>query len=219
MRVARGWWRTVVAAVATLTLVGWTAAAPTAVRPQPPDAAHVRRLIETGRYAEAEIEAADLHALDASADTGDLLVKALILNGRGAEPRTRELADAAVRVRRAANPVPAAALAASLANLGEVVLQAGDYSAAVRIFREALQLVAASAPAARAVILDDLAQALTELVATDAAAFDQASQFVDQALEIWKGTGSTTGVARALHTRGLLRQRKGDYDNARPDLE
>ncbi len=72
--------------------------------------ARVRAWMEAGRYADAESEAARLVELSSStatrdvlqSDALDLLVEALTLNGKGAQPQTLQLADRAVRAREAA---------------------------------------------------------------------------------------------------------------------
>src|SRR5262245_44659325 len=79
------------------------------VQPAATTAADVRRLIQAGRYDEAEscaralYEAAaheDARAL-ATADAADLLVQSLLLNGKGAQATTRSLAESALRDKEA----------------------------------------------------------------------------------------------------------------------
>src|SRR5262245_14698182 len=107
----------------------------------------IRSLIDRGRYVEAEAEAERLFSTAGTTDdehldprTGDALVEALTSNGRGAEPRTRELAERVIRARVVQFGADDFSLARSFRNLGDVLLQAGEYAAAVARFEQALHL-------------------------------------------------------------------------------
>lgn len=186
----------------------------------------VRSLIEMGRYVEAEAEAERLlTAVSESAEPEelegpaiDLLVEALLRNGRGAEPRTRELAELGVQARTSRLGSGQSSLAASVRNLGDVLFQAGDYETATQRHREALALIERSPAATGADVaefLDHLARTLAET-----GQHDEALRLADRAL-VLKEERDAAGVAiaRTLQVRGFLYQLMGDYVRARPDLE
>lgn len=102
----------------------------------------VERLVEEGRYVDAERLAR--RTLDGEANAGDrssalhLWLEARILNGHGAEPSTRQAAEAAVAAaERAKSSGPERA--AALANLAEVELATGNAARSALLFREALR--------------------------------------------------------------------------------
>src|SRR5262245_53195396 len=72
------------------------------------------------------------------AAANDSLVAALLRNGKGPQPSTRELAQRVLQVKEAALGSEAADLAPSLRNLGNVGLSAGDYQPAIPLFQRAL---------------------------------------------------------------------------------
>src|SRR5262245_59096555 len=87
----------------------------------------VRTAVDSGRYADAETQAERLvstlqrvHAEACEvAQAIDLLVEALLLNGKGVQPRTRELAEQVIQIRQAGAGADDPALASSLRNLGD----------------------------------------------------------------------------------------------------
>src|SRR4029077_9407183 len=99
----------------------------------------IRSLIDEGRYAEAEAEAERftaalettqaLESLDL-AQGMDLLVEALVRNGKGAERRTLEFAERVIAQTEARAGPMDLALVVSLRNLGDVLVQAGHYQRA-----------------------------------------------------------------------------------------
>src|SRR5204862_2811173 len=106
-----------------------------------------RLAIAQGRYADAEVISQSLSSateLQSASSEGlaarDLLVEALVLNGRGQEPTTRALAEEVVKARRSISGSTAETLGNSVRNLGDVLFQAADYRQAVLRFREALFL-------------------------------------------------------------------------------
>lgn len=193
------------------------------VRPQA-----VRALLAQGRYAEAEATAEHVFpvaadgSFDASTDpgVGDLLVEALIRNGRGAETRTRAIAENIVRVKASRIGAAHASLAPSIRNLAEALLESAEYVAALARFREALALREQSPDAARADIADDL-DYLTKAL-TQAGEPDQALVTSTRALEIRNAAGSGQGdlaFARTLRLRGVVMQRKARSADARASFE
>jgi CHAT domain-containing protein/tetratricopeptide (TPR) repeat protein len=188
--------------------------------------ATVAALIEAGHYAEAEEQAESLYRQAGSGPdslpAAATLVAALVRNGRGAEPGTRELAESAVRARAAASPAQPQLLATALDVLAEVLFQAGDYLLAVSKFREALAVREKAGDTASpdlATNLEHLAQALTDVLVADAAAADEGLRLINRALAIRERSGTPAAIARARRIRGLAWQNSGDYVRARADLE
>jgi CHAT domain-containing protein/tetratricopeptide (TPR) repeat protein len=188
----------------------------------------VRSLIDQGRFAEAEAEARrhvpiaqegaiDLALLDL--DACDLLVEAMVRNGRGAEPRTREIAEQVVSARAARLGPQHPSLATSLRNLGDVLFQAGEYQPATKRFQDALAIRERSSPAAASELADDLDHLVRALTETDR--YDEAVTQSNRALAIRKqdARASAVPLARTLHARGLLDQKRANYQRARADLE
>src|SRR5437867_956971 len=112
----------------------------------------VRSLLREGRYDAAETSAdvvltaaRDRYGGDSieAADAGDLLVEARWHNGRWTSD-TRALAERIVRTRESHLGQHDRKLAASIRNLGEVLLRSGDSPGAVVQFERALALLRAS---------------------------------------------------------------------------
>ncbi len=108
-----------------------------------------RRLIEAGRFADAEVVARGLFARTESAlgadalpaaEVLDLLVESLWRGGRSKESETRRLAERAVSVKAAHLGADDLAVAASLNNLGIVCSDGGDYPAALSAYERALAI-------------------------------------------------------------------------------
>src|SRR5688572_29002667 len=148
--------------------------------------AAIRALIDEGRFADAEAEARRLfpafskERIEAPFDVraGDLLVAALVRNGRGAEPRTRELAEEIVRAKQSDDP----SLPTSLRNLGDVLFQAGEYQLATARFRESVAIrerPPGAQPSDVADVLDRLVRALTE-----SDHYDEASALAKRAMAL-----------------------------------
>src|SRR5262249_45585778 len=96
-------------AVATFTAIGGSRVARAQLADEPIWLETLKSLLEAGRYSDAETEAERLYRESPATNedqhlAGDLLVEALTRNGRGAEPRTLELAEGMVRVRSASDP-------------------------------------------------------------------------------------------------------------------
>ncbi len=211
-------------------VVGLVATASGLATGQRPDAdpniEAVRSLIEVGRYGEAEAQAARL--FDAQRATAgdelvdlrpaDLLVEALTRNGRGAEPRTREIAERVIQVRIGRFDPEDPSLVPTLRNLGEVLFQAGEYRLAVVRFEEALRISERNGANTSEVAecLDNLARALMRIERSD-----EARLFVDRALAIKQQIygWDDVAIARTLEIRSMIWQRKGEFSRSRSDLE
>ena len=190
------------------------------------DPATVLALIEAGHYAEANEQAERLYRQAGSGSDSlpvtETLVAALVRNGRGAEPGTRELAESVVRARAAASPAQAQLLATALGALADVLFEAGDYRLAVSKFREALAVREKAGDTTSpelATNLEHLAQALTDVLVADTSAADEGLRLINRALAIREASGTPVAIARARRIRGLLWQSSGNYVRARADLE
>jgi CHAT domain-containing protein/tetratricopeptide (TPR) repeat protein len=175
----------------------------------------LRAWTEAGRYVEAEAEAQRLFEQDAS--TSGLLVDALLRNGRGAESRTRQLAEQTV-ASDAASAVGDVSMARNLRQLGDVLLEAGDYQRATARLRESLELLERrqGAELETGEALRSLARALVET-----GRYDEALPLCDRSVSIFETLGPTTRIdlGQALQVRAYLRQQKGEYPLARADIE
>jgi len=186
--------------------------------------AAVASLVETGRYEAAEALAQ--RSFSAAGGTpeagaaGATLVEAFVANGRGSEPRVRELTERLVRELRLSSST-SGQLATALRNLGDVWHQSGDYSRAIDALKEGLGIRERTAPGSPEVAedLDHLAQALSDGLATDAAEYDTGVKLADRAVDTRRAMNDRTALARSLRIRGVLRKRAGDYARARTDLQ
>jgi CHAT domain-containing protein/tetratricopeptide (TPR) repeat protein len=187
----------------------------------------VRALIEEGRFADAEaaalrlVPAFDENTIKTSADTDvcDVLVEALLRNGRGAEVRTRQIAEQVVHARATQFKTDAGAIATSLRNLGDVLFESGEYQLATSLFTHALaarEQTPGGEPGDIAEDLDHLVRALTEIDR-----YDDALRLSDRALALREQFPSSAGVslARTLQVRGVLEKRRGNYQKSHVDLE
>ena len=130
-------------------------------------------MLDDGRYQEGEAEAQSAYSIfeegnvEPSADPSlaDLLVEALVRNGRGAETRTREVAERVIRDKTSRFGSTHPVLATSLRNLGDVLFESGDYGSAVTSFRDVVarrEGMRDAQASDRADDLDHLTRALTE---------------------------------------------------------
>jgi CHAT domain-containing protein/Tfp pilus assembly protein PilF len=187
----------------------------------------VRALIEEGRFAEAEaaalkvVRSVDETTIKTPADAlaGDLLVEALVRNGRGAEARTRQIAEHIAHARATKLGPDDPSIATSLRNLGDVLFDAGEYQLATTRFTEALAARERAREAEPSDIADDLDHLVRALTETNR--YDDASRLSDRALDLREQTPNSldVGVARTLQVRGLLEQKRGNYQRAHADLE
>lgn len=188
----------------------------------------IRFLIDEGRYAEAEAEAERFTAalemtqgresLDL-AQGMDLLVEALVRNGKGAERRTLEFAERVIAQKEARAGPTDLALAGSLRNLGDVLVQAGDYQLAKVAYERAHTIREQRFGENNGDVADDLDGLAHLLTLTEK--YDEALKVSDRAVAVRNTTSDRADVrvARTLEVRGLLLQRRGDYPGARIVLE
>jgi CHAT domain-containing protein/tetratricopeptide (TPR) repeat protein len=187
----------------------------------------VRTAVNSGRYAYAEGEAERLVSTlqranaEASevAQAVDLLVEALLLNGRGAETRTRELAEEVIQIRQVRAGSDDPALASSLRNLGDVLVQRSQYQLARPLYERARQIHERTLGATHPDVADDLDRLSDLLIQLEK--YDEALMVSEQALAIKEMSLEAVDprIARTLEIRGLLFRRRGDYPRARESLE
>ena len=183
----------------------------------------IRSWIEAGRYADAEREAERVFGWPASftsfdIDAGDLLVETLILNGRGAEPRARQLGDQILAAKIAQSPRQERSLATSLRQVADLMFESGEYQQAAARATEALSLLerTQAEPSEVADALDDLARILTRT-----GDYDRTLPICDRALMLRESSqrDGSAAISRTLLVRGELLMQKGEYQRARQDLE
>jgi CHAT domain-containing protein len=186
----------------------------------------IRGLVTSGDYAGAESKARQLVADAESASdklavtraTG-LLVEALVRNGRGVEASTRTLAETVLKSLESGTGSGPEAISPALRLLGDVLIEAGDYPGAAARFRQAfdhLQGAGGAKSREAAWDLDGLARALTRVEQ-----FDQALQATQNALALKQDLlgSDDADLADTLDIRAQIWQHKGEYKQARSDLE
>jgi CHAT domain-containing protein/tetratricopeptide (TPR) repeat protein len=209
-------------------LIAVLAVAASAWQEPPADApAHVQALIAEGLYEQAEAEArTEVDTLRARygddaprvAHASDVLVRALILNGRGTHEQTLALARATLRTKEAQLGSSHPDVAASLINLGDVLAEAADFDEAIAVTRRAVAL-REQAAGARSL---DLAEALDHLGGALSAAgrYDDALAALERSVLLKEQARDArdAGLARTLEDIGFALQRKGAYERAGPHL-
>jgi len=185
-----------------------------------------RLAIEQGRYVDAEVVAQSLVSmseLPATSSGGlaarDLLVEALVRNGRGQEPRSQSLAQGVLKERRLTSSATDQNLGISIRNLGDVLFQAGAYREAVVQYRDALRIHDSAVDPSPLLVMQDLERLSRALHETQHD--DEALAAADRALALGDHLpiARSTDLSRALEARALVWQRKGEYRKARFDLE
>ena len=180
------------------------------------------------RYSEAETRAlALLSAIQTTANVSvtemaqvsDLAVESLVLNGRGAEPRTQVLALQVLQSREDAAGSTAASLATSLRNLGDVLFESGNYQQASERYQQSLGLHERAPNTNRLDVAKDLDRLARALTWNDRG--DDALAVLDRALALKEKElgGHDRRLVETLEIRASLLQRRGEYALARSDLD
>jgi len=185
-----------------------------------PDLRDVRTLLAAGLYEQAETVARNdvdrLRALQGVnplevATASDVLVSALISNGRATSDETLALARNTLRTKEARLGAAHPDLAPSLLNLGDVLAAAAKFDEAIAVIGRAVALADHNSRGDS----PDVADALDHLgsVFSDAGKYDEAMKPLERSLAIKEETLGTNdlAVARTLEKIGLLLQRRGDY--------
>ena len=145
------------------------------------------------------------------ATASDVLVRALVLNGRAAHDETLALARRALRIKEALYGTERVELVPSLLNLCDVLTAAVDLNQAIAVARRAVNLSERSAGTDSV----DVATALYHLGSALAAARrdDDALKVLERSVQLRERAlnGTDVDIARTLEDLGLVLQRKGDY--------
>ena len=147
------------------------------------------------------------------ATASDLLVQALIANGRAANEETVSLAERTLRVKEGNLGSEHTDLAPSLVNLGDVLVAAGEFDRAIAVTERAVGLRERAASAGTASI--DLPRALDALgrALSSRRRHDDALKALRLSLRLKEQTlaPNDVDVARTLENIALVLQRQGDY--------
>jgi CHAT domain-containing protein/tetratricopeptide (TPR) repeat protein len=178
-------------------------------------------LITAGLYERAEVTArAAVDSLRASngdnalqvAVASDVLVGALILNGRATDDQTLALATQTLRIKEVNFGPEDPALVPSLLNLGDVLSGAAEFTPAIAVTKRAVALLEMRAQTDSL----DLAEALDHLgaVLSSARRYNEAREALERSLQLKERAldGQDVSIARTLEEIGLLLQRSGRYD-------
>lgn len=188
----------------------------------------IRQSIDAGRYTEAEGLAQKLIAVLENQETRqsgeliqamDLLVESLVWNGKGADPRTRSLAEQSVRAREVRHGPDDLRLTFALRNLGDVLVQAGEYGLARRTYERGVGIREKHSVQGTADAADDLDHLARVLLLLER--YDEALTLSNRALHIKENAHARDDVriARTLELRAMVLQRRGDYPPAGRDLD
>jgi CHAT domain-containing protein/tetratricopeptide (TPR) repeat protein len=153
----------------------------------------------------------------AVATASDVLVDALVLNGRAASEDTLALAERALQIKEATLGREHSELIPSLLNLGDVLTAHGEFDGAVSALQRALLLSERNAADSLelAETLDHLGRALSE-----ARRLDTALSVIQRSLALRERRlpGRDTSIARTLEDLAQALQHKGDYARAGEQL-
>jgi len=185
----------------------------------------VREALARGAYAEAERYATELTASTEQqygpdslelARARDLLIEALIKNGRGNLPATLELAEAAVQLKERLVGQNDLDTAVSLLNVGAVRAERGEFTTAVPIHERALRIRQARLPATDPAIAESLELEAAALIRSER--FDEARRALmqSQAIREPRSDVDPIGLARTLELLGWLERYSGNYTAAVP---
>ena len=190
--------------------------------------ADIPGLLAAGMYKQAEITARSevgwlrvTHGNDSLevATASDLLVGALILNGRAAHDESMAAARQTLRVKEMHLSAADPALVPSLLNLGDVLTAAAEFEPAIAVMERAVKLREGTVGADSL----DVAEALDHLGRAQSAArrYDIALKTFDRSLSIKEKSidPSDVALARTLEDSALVLQRMGAYDRAGARLQ
>ncbi len=191
------------------------------------DLGALRRLLDDGRYAQAESTARGLLAeVEANAgpespeavDVLDALVESLWRQRKSKGPEVRGLAGRALGIRKALDPDDPLK-ARSMNNLAVVLRDAGEYAEAKRVAEEALAIREEALGPDDPEVAESLGTLGTVLRITGD--YAGARPLFERALGIDERAygGDRPEVARCLNNLGVLLWTTGEYGGARPLLE
>lgn len=142
------------------------------------------------------------------AAAADLLVRALVLNGKGSLSDTLDLARQALDIKESTLGTSHHDLVRSLVNLADALYAEAEYNDAIAVAERAVALSDGTKSEDRSLSLESLGNAFTQ-----AGAYDDAIRVLEQSLSLRESgpLGSPIDVARTLEATALAHQRKGDY--------
>lgn len=187
----------------------------------------VRALLSGGMYERAEaIARSHVHVVRAAygdksiavAAAGDDLVRALIMNGRGANLQTVTLARQTLRDKEMHLGTVHADLVPSLLNLGDALAEAAEFDEAIALSERGVALRRRTAGADNL----EVAEALERLggVLSLARHYDAAMAALERSRRLKESElgQQDVRIARTLEAIGLVLQRQGLYDRAGREL-
>lgn len=186
----------------------------------------VRRLLDGGRYADAERDArAALAAMEQAgtaasanaADVLDVLVAALWRGGKASDPGAEAFAERAIEIKESLLGADAPALATSLDNAGVLFFVRGDYERAAPLYERALEILSSAAandPRYEA----DLGRVHSHLgpLFQELGQYSTAREHYERSLEVFRETlgPAHTQVAMTANNLATLLSKIGDYGEA-----
>src|SRR5262245_2127072 len=180
----------------------------------------VRTLLDAGRYADAErlasmlvAEAQSKHGPESleSARISDVLVEALIRNGKAGAAETLAIAQRVVRLKERLLGQDDPAVALSIDSLGTVHTERGELMAALSLHERALTIHRRSLGPEDSAVADSLDHLALPLILLQR--FRDAEQRLDESLRIRDrdSNGSPLALARTLYLTAVLHRYDGRY--------
>jgi CHAT domain-containing protein len=217
----------VVAAIAACALLGRVSVTASQATPSR-DLAELQRSLEGGSYAEVERRAAQLCARFESeygltslelARAQDLLVSALVKNGKAGAPTTLALAEHVLRVKEQILARDDPEIALSLHGLGAVRTERGEFAASVPLHERALAMRERVFDPDDAGIADSLDYLALPLVRLQR--FDDARRRLERSRRIREAlaTHQPLPLASTLELTALLERYSGNYGASMPYLD
>jgi CHAT domain-containing protein/tetratricopeptide (TPR) repeat protein len=191
---------------------------------QPPAAAAIRRALDAGAYASAEALAIRLAAterLDRLQQwrAEDLVVEALIRNGKSAASTTVSLARRIVRHKSRRLGRAHLETAQSLYNFGLVRAARGEFAQAIPLLNRALVIRRTALGASHPLVADTLDQLASVLIQVER--FADAKARLDASMRIRESRAARDeiGLSRTLELVGTLSRYAGPYADAEAPLD
>ena len=188
----------------------------------------VRAKLERGAYADAEADARQLNSAAVVAfgsesievaRVGDVIVEALIRNGRSGLPSTLAFAENVVKDKERHQGVNDTETALSLHNLGGVRLERGEFSAALNLFERSLTIRLQRLEPDASPVADSLDQIGLALVRMER--FEEAKEKLLRAHAIreMRSANEPLRLAQTLELMAWLYRYSGDFRAAQAPLD
>jgi CHAT domain-containing protein/tetratricopeptide (TPR) repeat protein len=188
----------------------------------------IRQAIDAGAYARAETLALQFAAAvgtSGGADplpflrAQDLLVEALVKNGKGALPTTLNVARSVVRSKERRLGRAHLETSHSLFNLGQVRTARGEFDGAISVFERALRIRRTASRVENRLVADALDQLAIVLIQLER--FPDAKRRLDESMRLRNALASSDqiGVSRTLELVGTWYRYAGPYADAMAPLD